>query len=123
MLPRRTMEYLIYLGFFILLLKFADAATVPTSEDTISENSIKPPPFSHLTSTDSISRSTSNTKRDAMKRAFAECRTQWSWFCLKIEFVKIMERLAVKDELSIAPGISVVRNVNASEVKSNDLMA
>ncbi|XP_054086464.1 uncharacterized protein LOC105212404 [Zeugodacus cucurbitae] len=106
MLPQRTMEYLFYLAFFILLLRFADAATVRTSEDAPSENSLKAPP-----------------KRDVMRRAFEECRTQLSWMCLKIEFVKIMERLMDKDELSLVPGVSIVRNVNATKVKSNDLMA
>ncbi|XP_053953341.1 uncharacterized protein LOC128860100 [Anastrepha ludens] len=121
MLPRRTMDYIFYFGFFVLLLKCTDAAIVPNSEDTISENSIKPPPASHLTPSETAS--TNSNKHDTMKRAFEECRTQFSWMCLKIEFVKIMERLTEKDELLLVPGISVVRNVNASEVKSNDLMA
>ncbi|XP_054728875.1 uncharacterized protein LOC129237916 [Anastrepha obliqua] len=115
------MDYIFYFGFFVLLLKRADAAIVPNSEDTISENSIKPPPASHLTPSETAS--TNSNKHDTMKRAFEECRTQFSWMCLKIEFVKIMERLTEKDELLLVPGISVVRNVNASEVKSNDLMA
>uniref|UniRef100_A0A0K8U792 Osiris 16 n=1 Tax=Bactrocera latifrons TaxID=174628 RepID=A0A0K8U792_BACLA len=125
MLPQRTMEYLFYLGFFILLLRFADAdaATVRAFEEPASENSLKAPPASHSSPTETAGTSSSNSKRDVMKRAFEECKTQLSWMCLKIEFVKIMERLMERDELKLVPGVSVVRNANATEGKSNDLMA
>lgn len=119
------MEYLYYLGFFILLIRFADAdaATVRTFEESASENSLVAPPASHPTSTETTGTRNNNNKRDVIRRAFEECRTQLSWMCLKIEFVKIMERLMEKDELLLVPGVSVVRNINATEVKSNDLMA
>lgn len=125
MLSQRTMEYLTYLGLFILLLRFhdSDAATVHTFEELSSENSLKAPPASHPPPTETTGTSNSNNKRDVIKRAFEECRTQLSWMCLKIEFVKMMERLMEKDELKLVPGVSVVRNVNATELKSNDLMA
>ncbi|XP_067624800.1 uncharacterized protein Osi15 [Eurosta solidaginis] len=120
MLLQRNMEYLYYLGFFILILKMSNAATV--REEITSENSINAPPASsHATSTETTN--TPNSKYDGMKRAFEECHTQFSWMCLKIEFVKIMERLTEKDELVFAPGISIVKDVSAAEVKSNDLMA
>lgn len=56
--------------------------------------------------------------------ALNECETAaFSWMCLKIEFVKIMERLAEQQELKVLPGVSVVKDENATELKTSELMA
>lgn len=52
------------------------------------------------------------------------CETSsFSWMCLKIEFVKIMEKLAEQEELNVLPGVSVVKDENATELKTSELMA
>lgn len=103
MLLLKTLEYLFYLAWFCLLCKYAEAASVQPTEP--SEKYTEP------------------TQRSPAV-GLNECESgSFSWMCLKIEFVKIMERLAEQKELNVLPGVSVVKDENATELKTSELMA
>ncbi|ALC46820.1 Osi16 [Drosophila busckii] len=105
MLLLKTLEYLFYLLWFCFLCKYAQAASVqPTEPAPIQIETLQAP---------------------AQKvSAQLECETSmFSWMCLKLEFVKIMERLAEQRVLNVLPGVSVVKDENATELKTSELMA
>ncbi|KAH8407116.1 hypothetical protein KR222_007434 [Zaprionus bogoriensis] len=106
MLLLKTLEYLFYLLWFCFLCKYAEAATVqPTEPAPIHAETLQPP-------------------QRSPSMSMNECETSpFSWMCLKIEFVKIMERLAEQQELSVLPGVSVVKDEHATELKTSELMA
>lgn len=106
MLLLKTLEYLFYLLWFCFLCKYVEGASVqPTEPAPIHAETLQPP-------------------QKAPSMSMNECETSpFSWMCLKIEFVKIMERLAEQQELSVLPGVSVVRDENATELKTSELMA
>ncbi|XP_037946861.1 uncharacterized protein LOC119678854, partial [Teleopsis dalmanni] len=118
MLPFKVLEYLCYLVIFILMCKFSDAASIDFTETS----TVATP-----TATTSAAPTTANTqssrKPDTMKRAFGECDTGFSWMCLKVEFVKLIERLGEQEELRLLPGVSVVKDTNVTELKTADMMA
>lgn len=97
------MEYLVYLGIFILLLKFSESATIDISTTT--------------------ERSARADDRPSVKRTLEECNTSFSWMCLKIEFVKILEHLTEREELRLLNGISLVKDPEIKEIKTSELMA
>ncbi|XP_023163492.2 uncharacterized protein LOC111594436 [Drosophila hydei] len=106
MLLLKTLEYLFYLAWFCFLCKYAEAASIQPTEP--SPNHLEP---------------MQPTQRNPTM-ALNECETAaFSWMCLKIEFVKIMERLAEQQELKVLPGVSVVKDENATELKTSELMA
>ncbi|XP_005176898.1 uncharacterized protein LOC101890984 [Musca domestica] len=98
----KTLEYLFYLGIFILLLKFSESASIDV--ETTTERS-------------------SNENRPSVKQTLEECNTSFSWICLKIEFVKILEYLTEREELRLLNGISLVKDPEAKEIKTSELMA
>lgn len=103
MLLLKTLEYLFYLAWFCLLCKYAEAASVQPTEPS--------------------AKYTEPTQRSPAV-GLSECESgSFSWMCLKIEFVKIMERLAEQKELNVLPGVSVVKDENATELKTSELMA
>ncbi|XP_017862602.1 PREDICTED: uncharacterized protein LOC108613543 [Drosophila arizonae] len=103
MLLLKTLEYLLYLAWFCLLCKYAEAASVQPTEPSV--------------------KYTEPTQRNPAV-GLNECESgSFSWMCLKIEFVKIMERLAEQKELNVLPGVSVVKDENATELKTSELMA
>lgn len=106
MLLLKTLEYLFYLLWFCFLCKYAQAASVQATEPAPVEMETLHPP------------------KQASSMSPNECETSsFSWMCLKIEFVKIMERLAEQQELNVLPGVSVVKDENAKELKTSELMA
>ncbi|XP_030562933.1 uncharacterized protein LOC115764186 [Drosophila novamexicana] len=107
MLLLKTLEYLFYLAWFCFLCKYAEAASVqPTAAAPQLQMESLPSTQKHPT------------------MSLNECETTtFSWMCLKIEFVKIMERLAEQQELKLLPGVSVVKDENATELKTSELMA
>ncbi|KAM8705230.1 hypothetical protein ACLKA7_009655 [Drosophila subpalustris] len=106
MLLLKTLEYLFYLAWFCFLCKYAQAASVqPTEPAPVQMETLHPP-------------------QKVASMSMNECETSsFSWMCLKIEFVKIMERLAEQQELKVLPGVSVVKDENATELKTSELMA
>ncbi|XP_016971376.2 uncharacterized protein LOC108038992 [Drosophila rhopaloa] len=105
MLVTKTLEYLFYLALFAFMCKYAQAASVqPTEAPAVATETLRKP-----------------QKADSLLNG---CETSsFSWMCLKIEFVKIMEKLAEQEELNVLPGISVVKDENATELKTSELMA
>ncbi|XP_013100081.1 uncharacterized protein LOC106082236 [Stomoxys calcitrans] len=98
----KTMEYLYYLGIFILLLKLSESASIDISSTT--------------------ERSASK-ERPSVKQTLDECNTSFSWMCLKIEFVRILEHLTEREELRLLNGISLVKDPEVKEIKTSELMA
>ncbi|XP_075144504.1 DUF1676 domain-containing protein Osi16 [Haematobia irritans] len=98
----KTLEYLYYLFIFILLLKLSESATIDTMTGT--ERSM-------------------NKERPSVKQTLEECNTSFSWMCLKIEFVRILETLTEREELRLLNGISLVKDPEAKEIKTSELMA
>ncbi|XP_022220762.2 uncharacterized protein LOC111072972 [Drosophila obscura] len=105
MLLIKTLEYLFYLALFAFMCKYGQAASVQSTE----ASPIDTEPLRKPQKTD---------------MPLNECHTSsFSWMCLKIELVKIMERLAEQQELSVLPGVSVVKDESATEMKTSELMA
>ncbi|EDV90706.1 uncharacterized protein LOC6569763 [Drosophila grimshawi] len=103
MLLIKTLEYLFYLACISFFCKYIEAASLqPTEATTMQMESPQKSPAATLNECESSS---------------------FSWMCLKIEFVKIMERLAEQQELKVLPGVTVVKDENATEMKTSDLMA
>ncbi|EDW84598.1 uncharacterized protein Dwil_GK13048 [Drosophila willistoni] len=105
MLLVKTLEYLFYLALFAFMCKYGQAANVPTTEPSpVQVETLKQP--------------------QKMDPSMNECEiSPFSWMCLKIEIVKIMEKLAEQQELNVLPGVSVVKDENATELKTSELMA
>ncbi|KAH8294722.1 hypothetical protein KR018_002190 [Drosophila ironensis] len=105
MLLTKTLEYLFYLALFAFMCKYAQAASVPSTESpSLPTETLKKP------------------QRGENMLTGCEA-SSFSWMCLKIEFVKIMEKLAEQQELNVLPGVSVVKDENATELKTSELMA
>ena len=106
MLLRKSFEYLFYLVVFILMFKFSQAARIDIINESVPQKAADMEPS------------------DAgSKRAIEDCASGFSWMCLKIEFVKLMERLTEQNELNILPGVSVVKDANATALKTAEMMA
>ncbi|XP_030371713.1 uncharacterized protein LOC115621998 [Scaptodrosophila lebanonensis] len=110
MLLLKTLEYLFYLLLLAFMCKYAQAAslqpTEATAAPTMPAETLKEP------------------QKEPMRNPMDDCEiSAFSWMCLKIEFVKIMERLAELQEVTVLPGVSVVKDVNATELKTSELMA
>jgi len=105
MLLTKTLEYLFYLALFAFMCKYATAASVQSTEaPAVATETLRKP-----------------QKAESL---LSGCETSsFSWMCLKIEFVKIMEKLAEQEELNVLPGVSVVKDENAKELKTSELMA
>ncbi|XP_017102905.2 uncharacterized protein Osi16 [Drosophila bipectinata] len=105
MLLVKTLEYLFYLALFAFMCKYSQAASVQSTESPISPTETLKKP----------------QKADSILNGCEA--SSFSWMCLKIEFVKIMEKLAEQEELRVLPGVSVVKDENATELKTSELMA
>ncbi|XP_017130624.1 uncharacterized protein LOC108148221 [Drosophila elegans] len=105
MLVTKTLEYLFYLALFAFMCKYAQAASVQSTEaPAVATATLRKP-----------------QKAEGLLNGCEA--SSFSWMCLKIEFVKIMEKLAEQEELNVLPGISVVKDDNATELKTSELMA
>lgn len=121
----RTLEYLCYLGIFILLFRLSEAATIDLSQtmsNTVSKSVDSAKDYAEPGSATSAGRSA--TASDAgLKQTLEECNTSFSWMCMKLEFIRILESLAEREELRLLNGVSVVKDPEAKEVKTSELMA
>lgn len=120
MLPQKTLEYLIQLTLVVLVLKLTDGATFNIQPEQQLRQQY---PEDSTIATPTTKEDTTTIRPDTMRRAFGECDTELSWMCLKIEFVKLMERLTERAEINLMPGISVVKDANATEQKTTEMMA
>lgn len=140
MLPIRILEYLYYIGLFILLFKYTNGALTDlrqhrnhlTTEKSLNITSTTtseptPPPtaatvaeLSSQRPTTSPSSILSDTK---LKQTIADCSHVFSWLCLKIEFIQFLDRLIERDEVPIITGITLVRDLKAKKVKNSQILA
>lgn len=62
--------------------------------------------------------------QDAKQRLYGrECDTSYSVTCLKLDVVGFLEKLSEKKEYDILPGVSVVKEINASDPKTSEIVA
>ncbi|KAM7361908.1 DUF1676 domain-containing protein Osi16 [Cochliomyia hominivorax] len=114
----RTLEYLIYLVIFLLYIKLSESASIDTSETSAAD----------ILSTTERSLKDSGTEEkmggtSKLKRKLEECNNTFSWMCLKLELVGLLEHLTEREELRLLNGISVVKDPQAKEIKTSELMA
>ncbi|XP_037815219.1 uncharacterized protein LOC119605938 [Lucilia sericata] len=122
----KTLEYLFYLALFVLYFKLAESASIDTIN--ISTTSITSPSAKDVLTTTARSMTNRGSVRNVeggskLKRTLEECNSSFSWMCLKLEFVRILERLTEREELRLLNGISVVKDPEAKEIKTSELMA
>ncbi|XP_065362060.1 uncharacterized protein Osi16 [Calliphora vicina] len=121
----RTLEYLFYLAIFLLYFKLAESASIETmksSSTSTSSSSMDILTTTERSLTDSgISRNVEGGSK--LKRTLQECNNSFSWMCLKLEFVRLLERLTEREELRLLNGISVIKDPEAKEIKTSELMA
>ena len=119
----KTFEYLFYLAIFILYFKLSETASIDTPlPDTLTSPVI--PQLSTTTErsiTDGVNTSSGGASK--LKRTLEECGSSFSWLCLKLEFVTFLEHLTEQEELRLLNGISVVKDPEAKEIKTSELMA
>ncbi|XP_055852915.1 uncharacterized protein LOC129916801 [Episyrphus balteatus] len=58
-----------------------------------------------------------------MKKSIDNCETEFSFTCLKLEFVKLLERLIERKEIDILPGISLIQDTSVTVQKNTELIA
>lgn len=112
----KTLEYLFYLAIFILYFQLSETASIDTTSPVASVATT-----TERSMTDTLSSSPSGGGK--LKRTLEECNNSFSWLCLKLEFVRLLEHLTEQEELRLLNGISVVKDPEAKEIKTSDLMA
>lgn len=117
----RTMEYLFYLAIFILYFKLSQSASIDTSSTT-SANTMDILTTTERSFTDS-GNSGKTSEGSKLKRMLNECNNAFSWMCLKLELVRLLEQLTEREEFRLLNGVSVVKDPEAKEIKTSELMA
>lgn len=119
---RCTVDCLVYLVIFLLYLKIAACASFDV---------IKPMPATISSPGDLLktidrngtNEDVANSKADRLKHSFEECHNSFSWFCLKAKFVRLLENITAQQEFRLIKGITLVKDPDANETKTADLMA
>lgn len=79
----------------------------------------------HVTSTSSGSSQPSPSSSSfSSARAYArDCDNGYSIMCFKMDVVSFLEKMSIKREFSVVPGVSVVRETNSVEPKTEEIVS